>query len=55
MLWSVVGYTKWKTANMLGLISRALDAGYKNIFILAGLIEKLRQQTFERLERSYLT
>lgn len=38
-----------KTANMVGLIARALDAGYKDIIILAGGIGELRRQTQSRL------
>ena len=43
-----------KTANYLGLISRAFDHGYKIVIVLAGLNEDLRQQTQERIENSLL-
>ncbi len=39
-----------KTANYIGLINRALDAGYKRIIILCGLANDLRSQTQERIE-----
>ena len=43
-----------KTANYLGLISRAYDHGYKIVIVFAGLNEDLRQQTQERIEHSIL-
>ena len=46
----VVGYVQsGKTANMTGVISKALDAGYNTIIVLAGLTNKLRFQTQLRL------
>ena len=39
-----------KTANYLGLIAKAADAGYKVIIIIAGMLEELRKQTQIRLE-----
>jgi len=47
----VVGYVQsGKTANMTAVIAKAVDAGYNVIFVLAGLTDKLRQQTQRRLE-----
>ena len=40
-----------KTANYTGLICKATDAGYKVIVLLTGVIEKLRQQTQQRIFR----
>jgi hypothetical protein len=46
----VVGYVQsGKTANMTAVISKALDAGYNTVFVLAGLTNKLRHQTQLRL------
>ena len=42
----VVGYVQsGKTANYIGLINKALDAGYKYIIVLAGIHNNLRSQT----------
>lgn len=47
----VVGYVQsGKTANMTGVIARAVDAGYNLVVVLAGTTDKLRHQTQERLE-----
>lgn len=47
----VVGYVQsGKTANMTAVIAKAVDAGYNVICVLAGLTDKLRQQTQRRLE-----
>ena len=43
-----------KTANYLGLIAKASDAGYKVIIIIAGMLEELRKQTQIRLEESFV-
>jgi hypothetical protein len=46
----VVGYVQsGKTANMTAVISKAIDAGYNMVVVLAGLTNKLRQQTQARL------
>jgi len=51
----VVGYVQsGKTANMTGVIARAVDAGYNFIIVLAGTTDKLRHQTQERLEGDLL-
>jgi hypothetical protein len=48
----VVGYVQsGKTANMAGVISKAIDAGYDTVIVLAGLTNKLREQTQRRLEQ----
>ena len=39
-----------KTTNFLGVITKALDAGYKIIVVLSGLHNNLRVQTQERFE-----
>ncbi len=47
----VVGYVQsGKTANMTAVIAKAIDAGYNMIVVLAGLTNKLRQQTQKRME-----
>lgn len=51
----VVGHVQsGKTANYTGLISKAADAGYKIIIVLAGLHNNLRSQTQIRLEEGFL-
>ena len=42
-----------KTANYIGLISRAADAGYKIIIVMAGVHNVLRNQTQARLEDGF--
>lgn len=39
-----------KTTNFLGVINKALDAGYKIVIVLSGLHNNLRVQTQERFE-----
>ena len=47
----VVGYVQsGKTANYIGLINKALDAGYKYIIVLAGIHNNLRSQTQSRID-----
>jgi hypothetical protein len=43
-----------KTANYLGLLNKATDAGYTLIIVLAGNTESLRRQTQERLEEGVI-
>lgn len=43
-----------KTSNYIGVCSKALDAGYKLIIILAGLHKNLRSQTQARIEEELL-
>jgi hypothetical protein len=48
----VVGYVQsGKTANFTALISKAADAGYRFIIVLAGIHDELRQQTQIRMDR----
>ena len=43
-----------KTSNYTGLICKAVDAGYKVIVLLTGTIEKLRQQTQQRIDEGFV-
>lgn len=43
-----------KTANYTGLICKAVDAGYKVVVLLTGMIEKLRQQTQNRIDEGFV-
>jgi len=48
----VVGYVQsGKTANFTALISKAVDAGYRFIIVLAGIHNELRQQTQIRIDK----
>lgn len=42
-----------KTMTYIGLINKAVDAGYKLIIVLTGTIEGLRKQTQERMEYGF--
>ncbi|MFT6772377.1 MAG: hypothetical protein ACJA1L_000081 [Paracoccaceae bacterium] len=45
----VLGYVQsGKTASMTAVISKAVDAGYTTVIVLAGLTDKLRKQTQDR-------
>lgn len=51
----VIGHVQsGKTANYLGLISRAADAGYKVIIVIAGIHNNLRRQTQERVDEGFV-
>lgn len=51
----VVGHVQsGKTANYIGLICKAADAGYKIIIVLAGIHKNLRSQTQIRIEEGFL-
>lgn len=51
----VVGYVQsGKTANYIGLINKAIDAGYKIIIVLAGMHNNLRAQTQSRVDEEVL-
>lgn len=51
----VVGHVQsGKTANYIGLICKAADAGYKLIVVLAGMHKNLRSQTQIRLDEGFL-
>lgn len=51
----VIGYIQsGKTAHYIGLINKAIDAGYKIIIILAGMYNNLRSQTQSRIDEEVL-
>lgn len=51
----VVGYVQsGKTAHYIGLINKAIDAGYKVIIVLAGMHNNLRSQTQSRIDEEVL-
>lgn len=51
----VVGHVQsGKTANYIGLIAKAADAGYRLIVVLAGIHNSLRAQTQIRLEEGFI-
>lgn len=43
-----------KTGNYTGLICKGVDAGYKVVVLLTGTIEKLRQQTQQRIDEGFV-
>lgn len=48
----VIGYVQsGKTANFTGVIARAVDAGYRLIIVLGGVLDILRNQTQRRLDK----
>lgn len=48
----VVGYVQsGKTANFTAVIAKALDAGYRLVIVLAGVLDSLRFQTQRRLDK----
>ncbi len=52
---AVFGYVQsGKTANYIGLINKAIDAGYKVIIVLAGMHNNLRSQTQMRIDEEVL-
>ena len=52
----VIGHVQsGKTENMTAVIAKAVDAGYNLVIVLAGLTEKLRQQTQARFERDLVS
>ena len=51
----VMGYVQMgKTTNYSALITKAADAGYRIIIVLAGLTNSLRKQTQERMDMSFV-
>lgn len=51
----VVGHVQsGKTSNYIGLITKAADAGYKLIIVLAGIHSSLRSQTQLRIDEGFL-
>ncbi len=51
----VIGHVQsGKTANYIGLVSKAADAGYKFIIVIAGLHNNLRKQTQIRIDEGFI-
>lgn len=51
----VIGHVQsGKTTNYSGLITKAADAGYKVIFLLAGITNSLRSQTQQRIDEYFI-
>jgi ABC-type sugar transport system permease subunit len=51
----VVGHVQsGKTANYIGVMCKAADAGYKVIIVLGGLLNSLRNQTQKRIDSDFL-
>lgn len=51
----VIGHVQsGKTANYMGLIARAADAGYKFIIVIAGIHNNLRRQTQQRIDEAFI-
>ena len=47
----VVGYVQsGKTANITGVLARAIDAGYRLLIVMTGTIDLLREQTQRRID-----
>lgn len=48
----VVGYVQsGKTANITGVIAKAIDAGYRLVIVMSGTMNLLRQQTQRRIDK----
>ena len=51
----VIGHVQsGKTANYIGVIAKAADAGYKFIIVIAGIHNNLRKQTQERIDEGFV-
>jgi hypothetical protein len=51
----VIGHVQsGKTANYIGVIGKAADAGYKFIVVSAGIHSNLRRQTQERIDEAFI-
>ncbi len=51
----VIGHVQsGKTANYMGVIAKAADAGYKIIIVIAGIHNNLRKQTQERIDEGFV-
>ena len=51
----VIGHVQsGKTANYMGLIARAADAGYKFVVVIAGIHNNLRKQTQQRIDEAFI-
>ena len=51
----VIGHVQsGKTANYIGLVTKAADAGYRFIIVIAGIHNNLRKQTQERIDQGFV-
>lgn len=51
----VIGHVQsGKTANYIGLIAKAADAGYRFIIVIAGIHNNLRKQTQRRIDEGFI-
>lgn len=51
----VIGHVQsGKTANYMGVVAKAADAGYKFIIVIAGVHNNLRKQTQERVDEGFV-
>ncbi len=51
----VIGHVQsGKTANYMGVIAKAADAGYRFIIVIAGIHNNLRKQTQERIDEGFI-
>lgn len=51
----VIGHVQsGKTANYIGLLTKAADAGYKFIIVIAGIHNNLRKQTQQRIDLGFV-
>lgn len=51
----VIGHVQsGKTANYMGVITKAADAGYKFIIVIAGIHNNLRKQTQQRVDEGFV-
>lgn len=51
----VIGHVQsGKTANYMGVIAKAADAGYRFIIVIAGIHNNLRRQTQERIDEGFV-
>ena len=51
----VIGHVQsGKTANYMGVVAKAADAGYKFIIVIAGIHNNLRKQTQERIDEGFV-
>jgi hypothetical protein len=51
----VIGHVQsGKTANYIGLLAKAADAGYKFLIVIAGIHNNLRKQTQERIDSGFI-
>lgn len=51
----VIGHVQsGKTANYIGLLAKAADAGYKFLIVIAGIHNNLRKQTQERIDAGFI-